>query len=181
MAIIAKVKKTVVLNAGGTVLIDPTDPYDQYTDYQFTGTGDLLANYAIAPTGTIAHSYKVRIIWAATMGLNGNTVTIFSKVLSAQQAGSGAVVIEALYNMVTSSWIVTVMDSTTFGPQTYEGSDNHVLDVAGGVLTLVPGTNRQRLILIKIIGRCNHLYHHVLILKRTVFIRNTSISPEQVP
>lgn len=145
MATVSKIKRTVIPNIGGTSSIDPTDALDQYTEYLYTGTGDLTSSYTIGPSGTIGLPYKIRIIYAATLGLNGNDITIFGVKLSAEQALSGAVVVEALYNFATTSWIVTVMDSTTISAQKYEGVKNTTLTTGGGTINLNPAVDKDHL------------------------------------
>jgi len=147
MATLSKIKRVKVPGGGGTSTIDPTDSTDQYTEYLYTGTGDLTSNYTISPGGTLTLPYRVRIIWAATLGLNGNDVTIFGVPLTYEQAFSGAVVVDCLYNLATTSWIVTVLDSSTMAAQPREGVENVALTAGGGAINLDPATDKQVLVL----------------------------------
>jgi len=143
MALISKQKRITIPTGGGTSNIDPTDPFDVYTTYLYTGTGTLTSNYTIAPAGTIDQPYLIRIIYGATFVANGNDVTIFGVKLSDEQVLGGNTIVECQYNQTTSAWVVTVLNSTTISAQPYEGVAVFDITSGGGTKTLDPDVDKR--------------------------------------
>lgn len=102
MAILDNVYIQVLSAAGSTVTLDLTQ---EYTRYVFTGTGALVGNVSIAPSGTPLLGHRIYVQWNCTFSVGGATTTIFGSAINSSLIGKNFIA-EAYYNGV--AWIVSV-------------------------------------------------------------------------
>jgi hypothetical protein len=85
-----------------------------------TGNPVMVANYAITPIGAPIDGDRFEIIWQATPTTGINTVTLFGKLLTAEQVQAKATIL-AVYNATQVAWDVTLITdgfSTTYATTT---------------------------------------------------------------
>ena len=63
-----------ITNSGGTLSLVANEPYNLY---RLTGTPTLSSNFTVSDSGAAATGTEYRILYDATVNLNGNTMTIF--------------------------------------------------------------------------------------------------------
>lgn len=109
-----------VSSGGGTDNVN----YEEALNYIVTGTATLTSSYTIQPNATPSVPVTIRIAYNANLILDGNSVTVFGKALTAQQALLGNTVIWATYNTSpgASGWIVTVEESSSNGARRHDGA-----------------------------------------------------------
>lgn len=133
-------RRTTLVVGGDTISIDATLNVQEWV---FSGSGTLLASTTISPAAiaTTGITYRVKIRYNATFELDGNTITIFSHSLSAEQARGGNTIFDCQY--IGGAWIVCVIDSYAIGERGNEGALVTTLDGSGGTVTLDPATDYQ--------------------------------------
>lgn len=139
----ASARRVTIPTGGGAYTIDAAnvDTTLGQEEFVYNGSGTLSGSVTISPVAIAATGvpYKVRIRWNATFELDGNNVTIFSQVLSAEQARGGNTLFECLY--IANAWTVCVIDSDTIEAKTNDGVKVTTLTGAGGTTTLDPKTD----------------------------------------
>lgn len=140
MAQTIRYKRIELDGTGGTISIDVTEEFQAYLFY---GTGTMAANYNITYTGVIDSPISIKIYYAAQLSLNGNTFTMFGHKLTQQQVNKAPFMAEALWDFGTSSFNVSINESTTIDPQTNRFLESTTIPGGGGTKTLLPYQNGQ--------------------------------------
>lgn len=103
MAKVENIFEQVLSAAGSTVAIDVADLYNRYV---FTGSGVLVGNISIAPTGSPIKGTIINIQWNCTFTPGGATSTIFGLSLTSTLYGK-SLLFECYYNGAT--WDVQLL------------------------------------------------------------------------
>lgn len=106
MATYNQVYTYTITNGGGTVNLPCSD--STTTRYVFSGTATLAANWVIQPSGNATEGMEFDIRWQSLCTQGANTVTIFGRILSDDEALSD-LTISCYYN--GSSWDVDVTNN----------------------------------------------------------------------
>lgn len=144
MPIFPRQSKKTLGTGGGTVNINVADIYNEYT---YNGSGSLSGSWVFQPSATPTKPTLIRIFYNCQFGLNGQTITfLFSPItvtLNLQQALSGNILIEAIYDPIAAGWIVVVKQSDANLIPNVQGVKTRVIPAGGGTTTLVPGIDSQ--------------------------------------
>jgi len=106
MPIYNQVQTETITNGGGTINLACGN--STTTRYVFSGTATLSSNWTIQPTGTPLQGMEFDIRWQSLCTQGANTVTIFGRALSDDEALSDLTV-TCFYN--GSSWDVDVVNN----------------------------------------------------------------------
>lgn len=124
------IKKVTILAAGTTLAVSASDPYEEYV---LLGSATLVGNVVVSTVGSPPTPVRIRIMYKATLTTSALiTVTIFGNVLNNQQALSGNVIVDAIWDGTTwHSWIVD-----TFIAPNYEGFRTVPVNLAGATVNI---------------------------------------------
>lgn len=106
MATYNQVYTYTITNGGGTLNLSTSD--STTTRYIFSGTATLAASWVIQPSGNATEGMEFDIRWQSLCTQGANTVTIFGRILSDDEALSD-LTISCYYN--GSSWDVDVTNN----------------------------------------------------------------------
>lgn len=134
----SSINRILLTNAGGTFNIDVLDNRET----MLIGNVTLAANVDVAQSGTPTVPTTLVCKCRGAITLSGNTVTIFGKTLSSQQALKGCIV-ESFYDLTLATWITTIYESTTNSPKVNQGVTQTTLVNGGGTITLVAGRDKR--------------------------------------
>lgn len=98
-------KNITLTSGGGTYSISSSNYVENFL---IKGSATLTSSWTIEPTGTYLYGTEVKLLYAADMVLNGNSITIFGATLNEAQAQNNAV-IKCLYN--GSAWDVSITNN----------------------------------------------------------------------
>jgi hypothetical protein len=133
-------RRYTVVNGGGTDTIDLSSSDSLYV---VDGTATLTSGYTIDTTGTSVINTVIRILWAASVTLNGETVTVLGRAMKQQEVNKDGI-IEATYN--GSSWDIVVINDLS-GVNLLSGVETTTLTSGGGTLNLNPDTSENTQVL----------------------------------
>lgn len=140
MPVFGDLKELTIGASTGAVVIPNTE---RVGTYFLSGTATLLASYSltadVSNVNTIGAVNKIHIYYLANITLNGNTVTIFGKQLTAEQAISGQLKIEATYNPRTATWTPIILEGFDTD---YEGLTVTDMNTAGDTITLTSNSKQ---------------------------------------
>lgn len=129
-----------ITNAGGTDTIAVTDLITSIKLISTTIT--LSSSYTLTYSGTPVLGTYFEIHYTCDISLGGNTVTIFGKTLSQEEANSNLFIIA---NWNGSSFDVAVLKDN--GNSNYNSTNTVTLTTSGANIVLVPGIDPRILIL----------------------------------
>lgn len=132
---ITKITDPYVLTAGGGTINLTTA--DEAQSYSFSGTATLAASYVIQPSGTPYADQYYFLYWTAALTLSGNSVTIFGRVMTQQEALNKMTII-CRYNGLTAAWDVYFIPSAGITGRFYHGVTANTVLAAGGTVSLNP-------------------------------------------
>lgn len=141
---INKARRTTLSASGQVVTIDATGATEgNLEEYVYNGTGTLSGSITISPLAnlTAGVTYKIKIRYNATFELDGNSITIFSQVLTADQARGGNTIFDCQY--IGGAWTVHADNDASIDERGNEGVLVTTLTGAGGTVTLNPRTDYQ--------------------------------------
>ncbi len=129
MSVKTNINKITVLAAGVTKTITGTDPYEEYV---VVGSATLAGNVVINTAGTPPSPCKIRVMYKATLTTGAFSVSIFSNTLNNQQALSGNIIVDAIWD--GTAWYSWIVD--TFVALNYEGFRTVAVNLAGATVTI---------------------------------------------
>lgn len=122
-----------VLVAGGGALTAPVSDVTQ--EYLITGSATLAGSYTFAESGTVEAGQMYVVHYNATMTLGGNSITIFGRVLTQEQALNKFVLV-AIYS--GTSFSTFILPDTGLLGRFYHGVTANTVLAAGGTVSLNP-------------------------------------------
>lgn len=129
----------VLTAGGGTINLATTDI--NAVQYSFSGTATLVGSYVIQSSGTAYADQVYSILWTAAITLSGNSVTIFGRVMTQQEALKKMQII-CRYNGLTAAWEVYFIPTVDVTGRFYHGVTTTTVPAGGGTVTLNPATSK---------------------------------------
>lgn len=119
------VQTVTLATGGGTTSLTPASS-KQYV--LLSGSGTLSSSHTIQGAGTPKDGDEFFIKYNATFTASGNSVTIFGESLSTYEIANGGILIHAIYNLATTSWIATKI--IPYAQTTVDKYENIVIPVS---------------------------------------------------
>lgn len=129
-----------ILSAGGgTINLLTTDTIA--SAYSFSGTATLAGSYVIQPSGTAYADQFYTLLWTAAITLSGNSVTVFGRVMTQQEALNKMYIV-CRYNGLTAAWDVYFIPSVGVTGRFYHGVTTTTVPSGGGTVSLNPALSK---------------------------------------
>jgi len=129
----------ILTAGGGTINLPTTDTLS--ASYSFSGTATLAGSYTIQSSGTAYADQYYSLLWTAAITLSGNSVTIFGRAMTQQEALNKMYVL-CRYNGLTAAWDVYFIPTVDVTGRFYHGVTTTTVPAGGGTVSLNPALSK---------------------------------------